>query len=128
MLVRGKEFKSFLKMNNTETKTVTQIAVKTNDEHNPIIKMDAPVFILFAEFLGYVSILNKLAEEWCDGKVPALHVQKVLIVEAKSIFRQMKKDYSIDEIREYYMMYHPLILQEYEEKLASLISTTAVEI
>lgn len=115
-------------MDNTETKTMTQIAVKTSDEKNPIITMDAPVFILFAEFLGYVSILNKLAEDWCDGKVPALHIQKVLIVEAKCIFRQMKKDYTIDEIREFYMMYYPLILQEYEEKLASLISKTTVEI
>lgn len=128
MLIRGKEFKSILKMNNTETKTVTQIAVKTNDEQNPIIKVDAPVFILFAEFLGYVSVFNKLAEDWCDGKVPDLHVQKVLIVEAKCIFRQMKKDYTINDIREFYTMYYPLILQEYEENLAKLVDKSVVAI
>lgn len=110
---------------NTETKKETQVLVDTK-ESDSIIKMDAPVFILFAEFLGYVSVFNKIAEDWCDGKVPDLHVQKVLIVEAKCIFRQMKKDYSIDDIREFYIMYYPLILQEYEEKLADLVDKSVV--
>lgn len=113
-------------MNNTETKT--QIAVETKEKSEPIIVMDAPVFILFAEFLGYVSVFNKLAEDWCDGKVPDIDVQKVIIVEAKCIFRQMKKDYTLDDIREFYEMYYPLILQEYEEKLASIISKRKIEI
>jgi hypothetical protein len=113
---------------NTETKKATQILVGTEEEDSPIIIIDAPVFILFAEFLGYVSIFNKQAEDWCDGKVPEMHVQKVLIVEAKCIFRQMKKDYTIAEIREFYTMYYPLILQEYEEKLASLVDKNVVAI
>jgi len=108
-------------MANTESKTITQIGTETDDS---LIKVDAPIFILFAEFLGYVSTLNKFAEDWCDGKVPDLHIQKVLIVEAKCIFRQMLKDYTIDDIREFYMMYYPLVFQEYDEKLANLVKKT----
>lgn len=85
------------------------------------IVLEAPLFILFAEYLGYVSKFNKIAEDWCDGKVPDACVQKVLMVESKCILRQMKKDYSIEDIREYYTMYYPLIFQEYEEKLAKLL-------
>lgn len=103
---------------NTETKAVSEVGTKTRKNE---ICVEAPLFILFAEYLGYVSVFNKKAEEWCDGKVPEIHVQKIIILEAKCIFRQMKKDYSLDDIREFYDMYYPLILQEYDEKLNSLI-------
>jgi hypothetical protein len=106
----------------TETKTVVEVTTKTNQQPNEeVIIVEAPLFILFAEYLGYVSIFNKLAEDWCDGKVPEIHIQKIIILEAKCILRQMKKDYSLDEIREFYSMYYPLILQEYDEKLAKLL-------
>ena len=77
----------------------------------------APIFILFAEYLGYVSQFNKLAEDWCDGKVPEVHVQKIMILEANCIFRQMKKDYPMEEIQYYYDSYYPLILKEYVDGL-----------
>ena len=102
----------------TETKTLVEVETKT-DEH--CITVEAPLFILFAEYLGYVSIFNKMAEEWCDGKVPDMHIQKIIILEAQCILRQMKKDYGLEDIREFYMMYYPLIFQEYDEKLAKLI-------
>lgn len=107
----------------TETKTVTKIEteVKGNQPNEEVIIVEAPLFILFAEYLGYVSIFNKMAEDWCDGKVPEMHIQKIIILEAKCILRQMKKDYGIDSIREFYSMYYPLILQEYDENLAKLI-------
>lgn len=108
---------------NTETKTVTKVEteVKENQPNEEVIIVEAPLFILFAEYLGYVSIFNKMAEDWCDGKVPEMHIQKIIILEAKCIFRQMKKDYGLDSIREFYSMYYPLIFQEYAENLAKLI-------
>lgn len=108
----------------TETKTVTKVEteVKENQPNEEAIIVEAPLFILFAEYLGYVSIFNKLAEDWCDGKVPEMHIQKVIILEAKCILRQMKKDYGLDSIREFYSMYYPIIFQEYDEKLAKLIN------
>ena len=107
----------------TETKTVTKVEteVKENQSNEEVIIVEAPLFILFAEYLGYVSIFNKMAEDWCDGKVPEMHIQKIIILEAKCILRQMKKDYGLDSIREFYSMYYPLIFQEYDEKLAKLI-------
>jgi hypothetical protein len=107
----------------TETKTVTKVEteVKENQPNEEAIIVEAPLFILFAEYLGYVSIFNKMAEDWCDGKVPEMHIQKIIILEAKCIFRQMKKDYGLDSIREFYSMYYPLIFQEYDENLAKLI-------
>ena len=107
----------------TETKTVTKVEteVKENQPNEEVIIVEAPLFILFAEYLGYVSIFNKMAEDWCDGKVPEMHIQKIIILEAKCILRQMKKDYGLDSIREFYSMYYPLIFQEYDEKLAKLI-------
>lgn len=77
----------------------------------------APVFIIFAEYMGYVSYFNKHAEKWCSGSVPELHIQKVMVLEAKCIFRQMKKDYQMEEIRYYYNCYYPLILKELFDEL-----------
>lgn len=106
----------------TETKTAVKVGIKTDVQPNEgVIVVEAPLFILFAEYLGYVSIFNKMAEDWCDGKVPDIHVQKIIILEAKCILRQMKKDYSLEDIREYYLLYYPLIFQEYDEKLAKLL-------
>lgn len=81
----------------------------------------APIFIIFAEYLGYVSQFNKKAEEWCDGKVPEVHVQKIMMLEASCIFHQMKKDYELDVIKYYYDSYYPLILKEYVDKLEDIL-------
>ena len=86
------------------------------------IKLEAPVFIIFSEYLGYVSPFTNLAEEWCDGKIPPIHMQKVIMVEAKCILRQMKKDYTKKEIIDFYNDYDELILEDYKEKLANPIS------
>ena len=49
-------------------------------------------------------------------------MQKVIMVEAKCILRQMKKDYTKKEIIDFYNDYDELILEDYKEKLANLIS------
>lgn len=83
--------------------------------------VSAPIFIIFAEYMGYVSQFNKMAENWCDGKVPEVHVQKFMMLEAKCIFRKMLKDYDIDDIRYYYDSYYPLILKDYVDSLAEIL-------
>lgn len=106
-----------------ESKTLTTTDVITDVQ--PIVEcqtiVEAPLFIIFAEYLGYVSMFNKMAEEWCDGKVPDIHVQKIIILEANCILRQMKKDYEISDIHEFYEMYYPYILKEYDDNLTKLI-------
>jgi hypothetical protein len=81
----------------------------------------APIFIIFAEYMGYVSQFNKMAENWCDGKVPEVHVQKVMMLEARCIYRQMMKDFTLEEVRYYYDSYYPLILKEYVDSLAEIV-------
>jgi hypothetical protein len=83
--------------------------------------VSAPIFIIFAEYMGYVSQFNKLAENWCDGKVPEVHVQKVMMLEARCIYRQMMKDFTLEEVRYYYDSYYPLILKEYVDSLAEIV-------
>lgn len=102
--------------NNTETQkeSVNMEAIAQHTEKT----IKTPVFIIFAEYLGYVSRFNQIAIDWCEGKVPEEYVQQLLIMEAKSIFRQMKKDYTIEEIQYWYDTYQPVILCDYEEKLA----------
>ena len=106
-------------MGNTTTKeTQNVVLTETNDNTEKVIK--TPVFIIFAEYLGYVSRFNELAIDWCDGKIPDEYIQNILIMEAKSIFRQMKLDYTIEEIQYWYNTYYPVILAEYDEKLSSI--------
>jgi hypothetical protein len=106
-------------MENTTTKeTQNVVLTETNENTEKIIK--TPVFIIFAEYLGYVSRFNELAIDWCDGKVPDEYIQNILTMEAKSIFRQMKQDYTIEEIQYWYNTYYPVILVEYDEKLNSI--------
>lgn len=84
--------------------------------------IETPVFIIFAEYLGYVSRFNEIAIKWCDGIVPESYIQKLLVMEAKSIFRQMKKDYTLEEIQYWYDTYYPVILIDYEDKLAKMVT------
>lgn len=111
-------------MENTESKTNTQETswegnfkdIELNSDDS-IIKVDTPVFIIFAEFLGYVSKFNKIANDWCDGKIPEEYIQKILNVEARCILHQMKKDYTIKTMRYWFNTYYPVVLKEIEEKL-----------
>jgi hypothetical protein len=83
--------------NNTVTQMETNKDTKVSEHEEKSIK--TPLLILFAEYLGYVSRFNDIAFEWCEGKVPDKYIQSILNVEAKTIFRQMKKDYTMEEIQ-----------------------------
>lgn len=102
---------------NTKTKVIVDIP-EIKLEGNFVV--EAPLFIMFSEYLGYMSKLLKYAEDWCDGKVPEEHVQRILIIEAKAIYRQMIKDYDIDTIKDFFKAYYPIILKDYDDKLKSI--------
>lgn len=97
-------------------KEETSILVTVSPTHN----IEAPIFIMFAEYLGYVSQFQTVAENWCDGKIPEPHIQKFLMVEAACMLKQMKKDFKVEEITKYYDLYYPIILSEYVEKLRKI--------
>jgi hypothetical protein len=118
-------------MENTETVKETQqwkgnfaeLAEESNKESSKKNVIEAPIFIIFAEYLGYVSRFNQLAVEWCDGKIPETYIQKIMIMEAKSIFRQMQKDYTLPTIKYWYNTYYPVILEEFADKLAKTLES-----
>lgn len=80
-------------------------------------KVEAPIFIIFAEYLGYVSRFLDIAEKWCDGKIPNPYIQKVLMIEAKCIQHQAEIDFGQQQLIEFYERYYPIILQDYVEDL-----------
>ncbi len=103
-------------------KSQIEVITSTEQKDESAITLEAPLFVMFAEYFGYLSRFNNIAKEWCDGKVPNIMMQKVIILEANCILREMKKEYSNKTIRKYYELYYPIILQEYNEKLHSLIA------
>ena len=84
--------------------------------------IETPVFLIFAEYLGYISKFIEQAEKWCDGKIPERHIQKIMMMESQTIFHQMKKDYGIDTVKYWYNTYYPVILNEYVESLEKVIN------
>lgn len=84
------------------------------------LKFRAPLFIVFADYLGYVSEYLDSALSWCEGAPPAKEVQQFLAIEAMCIYRAMISDYTLSEIKEWYEVYWPIFLSEYDEKLKSL--------
>ena len=116
-------------MENTETKTQKPTEEWTGNfddiklySDETVVKMDTPVFIIFAEFLGYVSKFNKIANDWCDGMIPSEYIQKIVNAEARCILHQMKKDYTVQTMRYWFNTYYPVVLKEIEDKLAKALT------
>lgn len=110
-----------------EEKTTTQTAQQT-DTASTMDQVDkalmhhvkAPVFIMFAEYLGLVSKLLPWAEEWCDGKQLKDYQIKTVETDAISLFNVAKKQYSIDQIVEWFDCFWDVILKDYNDKVVEL--------
>lgn len=96
---------------NTTTNTVT--------ENVTIYK---PIFILFAEYLGYESPVIQWAEDLCTNKKCEPFKIKFMKVEAEYILEKMLKEFSISEIKQYYDDFYPLALRRYDENLEKLLN------
>jgi len=73
-----------------------------------------PLFIVFAEFLGYVSPLVEWAENYCKGKSIENFKMKVLLIEADAVLNKMLEEYDAEKIKEWWDRYYPY-LEEYDE-------------
>lgn len=85
-----------------------------------ILTMPIPLFIVFSEYLGYVSAYIDAATDWCEGKKPSDAVASFLGVEAMCIYRDMIKTMTIDEIKDWYSFYYPLFMEDYDANLKKL--------
>lgn len=106
---------------NTEKKTATQMAeTLTKVENEYEYTLQAPLFIKFAEYLGYVSEVLPWCDEWCDGKEPEEWKKKFIEIDARQIYNEMLGDISIETIKEYYEAFYEAILFEWDEALIEL--------
>lgn len=110
-----------------EEKTTTQTAqqtdiVSTMDQVDKTLMhhVKAPVFIMFAEYLGLVSKLLPWAEEWCDGKQLKDYQIKTVETDAISLFNIAKKQYSMEQIVEWFDCFWDVILKDYNDKVEEL--------
>lgn len=120
---------------NQETNTGTATAVEEKKE-NPKenyegdLKMlmaegkyniSAPLFLMFAEYLGYVGKVLQWVDDWCvNKKKPEPYKVKFIEVEAVVAFNECKKKYTEKKMRELYDNLYEVILFMYDENLKSL--------
>lgn len=118
---KDKPIFNFKNMNtNTEVATTTQTVIKPKVVVKNVISVRYPVFIMFAEYLGYVSPLLNWAEEICKGNALPEYKCRILKTDAMSIFEKMKAECPIEEIKSLYEEYYSIILDEYDNKLKAL--------
>lgn len=101
-------------MDNKETITNTKTVENTEKK---LTEVNNIIFLLFAEFLGYESPLIGWCEKICNGNYPPKYVTNILNVEARMVFKEMQKEYTIGEIRSWYDKFYPLVLEDYDLKL-----------
>lgn len=80
----------------------------------------APLFIMFAEYLGFVSNLIDWAEDWCKGNQPDEYKVKIIETDAICLFHQAKKKYTDDELADWYNEFYDVILSDYDKNLKNL--------
>lgn len=90
----------------------------TLDMENIPSEIRLPLFVVFAEFLGYVSPIISWAEQICLGKAIPSYQRHIVDIDAMSIFKKMQVDYKIDEIKYWWSEFYPIILAEYDARLA----------
>lgn len=109
----------------SENKTTVATAEKTSlaveNEKRELVNISKPLFVLFAEFLGYASPIIDWAEDICDGKAVPDFKKKIVALDAEYIFQEMQKEYTIDTIRKWYDDFYPIVLKDYEEKMKSAL-------
>jgi hypothetical protein len=85
----------------------------------------APLFIMFAEYLGYVGKTLPWVDQWCVAKKkPEEYKVKFIEIEAAAVLKEAKKKFSIERLRELYDALYEVILYIYDENLKDMEKTT----
>ena len=117
---------------NTQTKTMVQEKTETNQESDVKALMgegkhnlSAPLFLMFAEYLGYVGKVLQWVDQWCaEKKKPEDWQVKFIETEAIVAFNECKKKFSVEKMRELYDGLYEVILFLYDENLKAMESPT----
>ena len=93
----------------------------TDNKNSQTIKIEAPIFLLFTEYLGFVSNVIDFAEEWCKNpKTIKTWKKNVVITDALNIFHKIKKmgdKYPIKEIIDDYNKFYEIALKDWITQL-----------
>ena len=122
-------------MNNAATQTQTATEVPINGTENKTgyegdlkdlmgegkYNLSAPLFLMFAEYLGYVGKTLEWVDDWCVlCKKPEPYKVKFIEVEAVTVLKEAKKKYTEKKLRELYDSLYDVILFVYDDNLKSI--------
>ena len=121
------------KETNTGTKTTVEEKKETKGYEGDLqnlmgegkYHLSAPLFLMFAEYLGYVGKVLQWVDDWCvNKKKPEPYKVKFIEVEAVVAFNECKKKYTEKKMRELYDNLYEVILFMYDDTLKSLENPT----
>ena len=83
--------------------------------------ISAPLFLMFAEYLGYVGKTLPWVDEWCvNKKKPEPYKVKFIEIEAVTVLKEAKKAFTEQKLRELYDGLYEVILFIYDENLKAM--------
>lgn len=108
------------KSNNTETAEKNKEVDITISTKAQEITIKSPIFLLFAEYIGYVSNIIEWVEDYMNGKPTPNFKLKVINEDALCLAKQIKKKYTDEDILAWYQSFYDVILGDYEKKLEQI--------
>lgn len=100
----------------TETVTNTESKTTAPSEEKELV-INPPLFLAFAEYLGFVSGVIKWVDDWCAGKKIEDYKKSIIRTDALNIYHEIKKYFTDKEIKEWYDEFYEIILFEYDENI-----------
>ena len=116
--------------NGTATQTAVKESVNEKNAYEGDLKdligegkynICAPLFIMFAEYLGYVGKTLPWVDKWCvEKKKPEDYKVNFIEVEALTVLREAKKKFTEVKLRELYDNLYEVILFIYDDNLKEM--------
>lgn len=101
----------------TETSTSTSLVLVDNKNLNSTkFTLPAPVFILFAEYLGYETPFIDWCENMCMTKNTPEYQKNIIVSEAKNMLVSISTEYSISKIQEYFAELYDVAIDKWLTK------------
>jgi len=83
--------------------------------------ISAPLFLMFAEYLGYVGKTLPWVDSWCvDKKKPEDYKIRFIEIEAITVLREAKNKFTEQKLRELYDSLYEVILFIYDDNLKEM--------
>ena len=103
------------------TATETAVMPRLSDKY----AISAPLFLAFAEYLGYITPLMPWVDQWCSAsKRPTPMMVRAITMDATNAFNEVTKAFSAKELRSMYDDLYELVLNVYDANLKELDNKT----